>query len=128
MKTKPKVKRIVLKDDVYHRHLTLIVGGNAEDLKKWAWKTLGEDLVLPDSVDGCHFDHRANRYIWYFIWLQSFDGSPQAISTLGHEIIHFVFSSMTDLQLKIKKDCDETFAYFFQSYFQRALKALTPKK
>lgn len=123
-----KIKRIKLKDDIYHRHLTLIIGGSGEDLKKWAWKVLGEDLEVPETSDGCHFTHTAKGYIWYFIWLQDFDGSPQAVSTLAHEIIHFVFSSMTDLQLKIAKNCDETFAYFFQSYFQRALKALTSKK
>lgn len=123
---KTKVKEIILKDEVYHRHLTLLIGGDVSWLKTFASNKLGLDLTVSETANGCHFDHTKNGYIYNFIWLQSFTGTSQDIATLAHEIIHFTYFTLDSLQIPIVGN-DEVFAYYFQSYFQRALKHLKVK-
>ena len=124
MKQHGPFKEIVLRDNIFHRQLNILIGGSIEELVKLANEELDTEVEGNETSDGCHFSVVKRGYIFRFIWLPEFKFSPYSIGVLNHELIHFTFSSLTDLQVKIEKESDEVFAYFHQSYFPRALEEL----
>ena len=51
------------------------------------------------------------------IWVEKFDWSVSSQAVLAHELIHFIMATFNDKDIPIKKENEETFAYYYAHYY-----------
>lgn len=65
---------------------------------------------------------------YYFIWLKNFTEEIESLSTLNHEIFHFVTQLFRDRGIGFSDKSEENWAYTIGYYFTEAARGLVKDK
>lgn len=61
---------------------------------------------------------------WYFIWVRRYTGDIKSISTLNHEMFHYVAQLFRDRGLGLSRKSEEAWAYFYSYVVEKATEGL----
>lgn len=106
-----RVKKIIVKQ------------GDPEDIKDIDWKRHEMDSGVCFTIK-----LKKEGLLAFLIWMPKFTWTVPQMSTLSHEIVHLTFAVLDLKGIPIRKENDETFAYFHQCYLRQAFNHLKPKK
>lgn len=109
-------------DPVYRVVLSVIIDRDPESSNRWLDDAgyTGERSD-PNTKEGQFYaltnDNMKDGGASQFIWLRKKD-----LNTLSHELLHFVMYVFNDKNVPIRYENDETFAYYFEYWFNRVRK------
>ena len=107
----------------------LLVGDTPKEADKYIRKRIIEDIAEAKSYDGFFVtgtnEKGATRD---FIWVEKFNGTPNDIAILSHELVHLVFHNFNSMGAGVSLTMDEPIAYTHSYLLEQSLNKLRKKK
>jgi hypothetical protein len=131
------VRTIVVKEPLFRTTLFIFIG-SPEEVRKYLkrkWKSYideDDDLTgsIVDQAAGTTFilGNSSDLKQMGCIWLLSFDGGIFDISILQHELLHWIFTTLSETGITHSPDSEECYTYMLEYYTRQIYKELVKRK
>jgi len=110
------MKKIKIKDNIYHRYLWFITDCEEKEFNEWLEKKYGLEKIEENSnVARLTTVINEKKECHYYIWIEEFNWTIWQQAAVAHEILHFVFKVMEEIGVKYCDESEEAFTYYFEN-------------
>ena len=110
------MKKIQIKDKMYHRWLWFITDCNLDEFESWIAKKYGvEKEIKSKNIAQLSTLIKEDRTRHYYIWIENFDWYIWQQEAIAHEVLHFTFKVLKHLGIEYCENSEEAYTYYFES-------------
>jgi hypothetical protein len=114
------MKRKYIEEDIFKTGFWLILDCSKEQFIKSINKRHNIDEKDDTEFDGVHMKIEQDGVLYDYIWIED----KKDIPVLAHELIHFMYYELDSVGIKLTKDTNEVYAYYYQAILSKCLEVL----